>query len=273
MARIRTIKPEFWRNEHLSELPEATHMLAAALLNYADDEGYFNANPALIQSEVSPLRAPSVSVLESLERLQAIEYIALGSDSRGRRFGRIVAFEEHQRVSHPTPSRIKAMKIVWDGSGENPESSPTCSETLRPEGKGKEEQGRERSREGEEPRSAGADEIILAVEAYNLVAKDLDWPVAQNLTHARRRNLTQRLKECGGIEGFRAAMEKARASRFLRGETGRDKTHANWTPGFDFFLQQSAFTKLMEGKYDDRDRRAEPDGFAAVVAGARAAAG
>jgi hypothetical protein len=56
MARIRTIKPEFWRHEDLSALPEATHMLAAQLLNYADDYGYFNANPALIKAEVSPLR-------------------------------------------------------------------------------------------------------------------------------------------------------------------------------------------------------------------------
>jgi hypothetical protein len=41
MGRIRTIKPEFWRSEDLCSLPEATHMLAAALLNYADDEGFF----------------------------------------------------------------------------------------------------------------------------------------------------------------------------------------------------------------------------------------
>jgi hypothetical protein len=33
MGRIRTIKPEFWRNEALSELPEFAHMLVAALLN------------------------------------------------------------------------------------------------------------------------------------------------------------------------------------------------------------------------------------------------
>ena len=69
MARIRTIKPEFWAHEDLSELPEATHMLAAALLNYADDEGYFNANPMLIKAACSPLREPSVSIQESLTLL------------------------------------------------------------------------------------------------------------------------------------------------------------------------------------------------------------
>ena len=55
MARIRTIKPEFWRHEDLSALPADTHMLAAALLNYADDEGYFNANPKLVEAECFPV--------------------------------------------------------------------------------------------------------------------------------------------------------------------------------------------------------------------------
>jgi hypothetical protein len=54
VARIRTLKPDFWKHEGLCEQPEATHMLAAALLNYVDDYGYFNANPALIKGELYP---------------------------------------------------------------------------------------------------------------------------------------------------------------------------------------------------------------------------
>ena len=46
MARIRTLKPEFWKHEGLSELPEATHMLAAALLNYAHPMHYGRAAAA-----------------------------------------------------------------------------------------------------------------------------------------------------------------------------------------------------------------------------------
>ena len=38
MARIRTIKPEFWRDEDLSGLPAETALLAIGLLNHADDE-------------------------------------------------------------------------------------------------------------------------------------------------------------------------------------------------------------------------------------------
>ncbi len=120
-------------------------------------------------------------------------------------------------------------------------------------------------------RSADADEITLAVDAYNIIGKELDWPLAQIMSEARRKKLAGRLRECGGLQGWQAAMEKAQASSFLRGAKGRDKAHESWVPALDFFLQQSSFTKLMEGKYDDRESKVEPTGFAAVLAGAKAA--
>jgi hypothetical protein len=116
MARIRTIKPEFWASEALSLLPEATHMLAAALLNYADDEGYFNANPELIRASCFPLREPSVKVPVILQQLQECGYLRLGFAKDGRRYGHIVNFLKHQKVSHPTESKIKTYDIVWDDS-------------------------------------------------------------------------------------------------------------------------------------------------------------
>ncbi|SWD82810.1 primosomal protein I [Klebsiella pneumoniae] len=60
MARIRTIKPEFWTDEDMAEVSEPACLLAIGLLNYADDEGYFNANPKLIKAAVFPIREPSV---------------------------------------------------------------------------------------------------------------------------------------------------------------------------------------------------------------------
>lgn len=62
MARIRTIKPEFWTDEDMAEVSEPACLLAIGLLNYADDEGYFNANPKLIKAAVFPIREPSVPI-------------------------------------------------------------------------------------------------------------------------------------------------------------------------------------------------------------------
>lgn len=133
MARIRTLKPEFWTHEELSALPESTHMLAAALLNYADDEGYFNANPMLIKAACSPLREPSVKIPESLQSLQTMGYLEIGTAPDGKRYGRIVHFLTHQKVSHPAKSKIKDIQIDWKSSGNPPESLQNIQEPLRPE--------------------------------------------------------------------------------------------------------------------------------------------
>lgn len=115
MARIRTIKPEFWQNDKLSKLPEATHMLAAALLNYADDEGYFLATPDVIKGVCFPMRTLTVEIPLSLKMLADIDYIRLGNGADGRRYGRIVAFNDHQTISKPTASKLRKIAIKWDG--------------------------------------------------------------------------------------------------------------------------------------------------------------
>lgn len=139
MARIRTIKPEFWKNEALSSQPESTHLLAAALLNYADDEGYFNANPALIKAECSPLREPAVGIVESLNRLAAIGYLKTGKAPDGRQYGAIINFAKHQKVSHPSPSKLKDLGIAWNFESHSG-GFPSDSALNREQGK---EQGKE----------------------------------------------------------------------------------------------------------------------------------
>jgi hypothetical protein len=149
MARIRTLKPGFWTHEDLSALPEPTHILAAALLNYADDEGYFNANPGLVKASCSPLREPSVSIPASLQQLADIGYLDLFTGSDGKRYGRIVTFDEHQVISRPTPSKIKHLRPLMDNSVSPPEAvreDSTPEGNKEGKGKGKEKEGKSRGR-------------------------------------------------------------------------------------------------------------------------------
>lgn len=143
MARIRTIKPEFWADEDLSELPVETHMLAAALLNHADDEGYFNANPKLVKAQCCPLRDDSVSVQESLKMLSEIGYLQIGNGADGKRYGRIRNFTKHQKINRPSASKISEQTITWENSvnphGVGGEDSPP--EGNRDQGTGIREQG------------------------------------------------------------------------------------------------------------------------------------
>lgn len=95
------------------------------------------------------------------------------------------------------------------------------------------------------------EELAEAVEIYNEAARSTEgWPVAQRFTEARRASLRKRLKEVGGIEGWKIAIEKAKASDFLTGK--RPGSNGPFFASFDFLLQAKSFTKLLEGAYDNR---------------------
>ena len=95
----------------------------------------------------------------------------------------------------------------------------------------------------------------MALDAYNEAAASVGWALAQRMSKSRESSLKARINEAGGLDGWKMAMDKAKASSFLRGETGSDR---NWRPNLDFFLQAKSFTKLMEGGYDDRQGTAKP---------------
>jgi hypothetical protein len=114
--RIRTVKPEFWVHPVMSRLPYDTRILALGLLNLADDEGYFDADPDYIRGAVL-FREDSSNVRRMLDELSRSEWIDLcgGPD---RPIGRVVNFRKHQRVDRPQPSRLK--QYALDESSTNP---------------------------------------------------------------------------------------------------------------------------------------------------------
>lgn len=117
MARIRTIKPEFWRDEDLSSISAEAALLAIGLLNYADDEGYFSANKKLIECDVFPLRDLSSTIPVLLQELSSIGYIRLFDGSDNKQYGQVVNFVKHQVISKPRPSKIKGLDAFHDHSG------------------------------------------------------------------------------------------------------------------------------------------------------------
>jgi hypothetical protein len=152
MGRIRSIKPEFNANEGLSSLSAQAHLLAEALLCYADDEGYFNANPVLVRAGTCPLRKDFKNISKYLKELASIGYLRFGSYN-GKRYGQVIHFKNHQKISHPTKSKFNVSLILWEGTPEvfgespellvkDPESLGEVTEPLRPDqGTGNREQG------------------------------------------------------------------------------------------------------------------------------------
>lgn len=107
MARIRTIKPEFWRDEALASISPEACLLALGLLNHCDDEGYFNANPKLVESDIFPLRELKAKTTVLLQELCKIGYLLVFQGSDGKTYGCIKNFEKHQVINKKTPSKIK----------------------------------------------------------------------------------------------------------------------------------------------------------------------
>lgn len=184
MGRIRTIKPEFWTDEEIAGLSEAAQLLALALLNYADDEGYFNANPALIKASCFPLREPSVSLQGMLSELSMIGFAGIGKTSDGKSYGHIANFAKHQRINRPTPSKIKTLTIAWDDSerihgGLTKPSMNTHGVLTEPspqEGKGKEGKGETRPQIPEPPQDGPILDDAHPLQMANHIIETLGLP-------------------------------------------------------------------------------------------------
>jgi biotin operon repressor len=90
------------------------------------------------------------------------------------------------------------------------------------------------------------DDIEPAFDSWNAMAERAGLPTVQLRSDARKKALSARLKDAGGLEGWLAALDKVEASPFLRGERG------SWKANFEFVSKAANFAKIMEGNYDDK---------------------
>lgn len=99
MARIRTIKPEFWEDETLAELPPPARLLFIATWNFADDAGVLKASPAWLKAKAFPydeaLRVSEVKKwCDSLIKIRMLVPIDYNNES----YYLIRTFRKHQII-------------------------------------------------------------------------------------------------------------------------------------------------------------------------------
>lgn len=87
--------------------------------------------------------------------------------------------------------------------------------------------------------------ISEAVDCWKENAAAIGWPQIHSLSPNRQKLLASRLRE-HGIEGWRAAIAKARASDYLAGADP-----PSWFT-FSWIIKAENFLKLTEGNYDRR---------------------
>lgn len=230
--RIRTIKPDFWLHEGLCNCAEFTRLLAIALLNWADDEGYFMANPILIRGQVFPFLDDSKKIPGGLVELSRVGYIELGTDSQGRAVGKIVNFTKHQRVDKPKPSEIKVSSTFQEGSRNIP---GIIQDQSKEEGKGK-EQGIEKEEEGKKEAARVSDGLRIRLGAIMHRRANSQWTDAE-LKAFRKGKFEE--DDIAAVEAYYAANWPPQwGKNFLRADLGTllnnwpgevDKAR-RWTP-------------------------------------------
>lgn len=109
MARIRSIKPEFWVDDKIVDLSLLGKLLYIGLWNFADDEGYIFDSHRQIKRQVFPDN--DYDVQGALEELTSAGLLAkLDSDQGGVLF--IIHFSQHQKPQHPTPTKFTNVHAV-----------------------------------------------------------------------------------------------------------------------------------------------------------------
>lgn len=145
MARIRTVKPEFFRHELLQDL-EITHqgkypmLVFAGLWGHCDKAGRFEWKPRTLKLDILPFMAFDMAeTLTILEQAKLIERYTV----EGREYGLIPSFSEHQRIGgkeaegpekYPAPNR--------EATGKKRGSTREATGIAGREGKGREEEGK-----------------------------------------------------------------------------------------------------------------------------------
>lgn len=128
----------------------------------------------------------------------------------------------------------------YHGSGTNPESR-----IQKPKKKGEGGAFAPSSADADpSPERSASSQAVEAFGLYNEMAQRVGLPLARTLTPQRRKLLSARLHEHGGLEAWNIALAHVERSAFLQGKNDR-----GWRCDLDFLLQATRFTKVVEGTY------------------------
>lgn len=107
MARKRMIHPDFFVSATLNDLPISVMVTFAGIWCWADDYGRGEDDAALVKAAVWPRRRSMTEkkVAADVENLIGA-HVLCRYEVAGHRLLHVVNWREHQKVQHPTPSKL-----------------------------------------------------------------------------------------------------------------------------------------------------------------------
>lgn len=194
MARIRTIKPEFFTHRELAGCTPHARLLAIGLLTMADCEGRMELIPMQVHAGVFPWEA-SVCVSELLQELQRVGYVQKYTDS-GRDYLQIVNFVKHQRITGKEAQQRSKLPEPKEISPIDEGEAPGCFPEKYLDAQGTGEQGNRGT--GEEKKGARRQKRPSAPQTAVDVPDWIDgdaWAGFAEMRKASRFPLTKRAAE------------------------------------------------------------------------------
>lgn len=120
MARIRTIKPDFFTSLTVADLSLEQRLTFIGLWTHCDDAGRCVDDARLVKAAIWPLDDRTSADVEGDVRALADAGLIVRYVVDGRHFMAVTGWSEHQRINRPTPSKCPPPE-----EGETPAPPPT----------------------------------------------------------------------------------------------------------------------------------------------------
>lgn len=238
MARIRTIKPEFWTDESITECSLSARLLFIGTWNFADDKGNLDRSAKQIKARVFPIDAIDCEPLiqELITHGLLTEY-----EVNSKTYLHVTGFEKHQLINRPSaPTCPQPIK-----NNELEDGSRSAHGELNTEGKGKEGKGINPIVRNDVADDCPHQEIInLYHKHLPTMTQVKTWTAKRASALKARWRENKRNQTLDFWERFFVYVSK---SDFLTGKSGGwDKCDLEW------LIKSENFVKVIEGKYENK---------------------
>lgn len=284
MARIRTIKPEFWTSEQLTECSPHARLLFIGIWSFSDDNGIHPASIARLKMEIFPAddftRAQIAGMVEELVKVGLIRTYEV----QGEQFWQVTGWH-HQKIDQPTfkyplpdgtfPANVRR-RIAEQGSPtaqrtlaepDSPNDQRTLDERSPPERKGEEGKGEEEAGlasgdaqpadllGGNVTAHPATDRLVaIVLTAYhetlpNCAAVEVVNPKRAKRIHFANRLARQVCQQQGWVfdpKGFwESYFGECLEDPWLRGDLPNPR-NARWKQNLHVLIEEDRFAEIMD---------------------------
>ena len=177
MARIRSIKPDFWASEQILDLSIPARLAFIGLWNFSDDDGLHKASVRSFKAQVFPAGDVSERKMANIvSELMAFGLLRERTDENGTTVWQITGWH-HQKIDRPQPSRFAPL---CEESSNVRRTEPERSPLIGRDGKGKDGKGKDgKGKDGSARATRWRDEDVVPTEWMTWAQDELGMTPAQ----------------------------------------------------------------------------------------------